>query len=66
MALHTEPVWVKELKAELARPYTPDEMTRLQEWDRTIRELNTGRTWPPGTFQRLLDLAEAEDEARAI
>ncbi len=65
MALRTEPAWVKELKAELARPYTPDELARLQEWDRTIRELNAGRTWPPGMFQRLLDLAEDEDEARA-
>lgn len=66
MALHTEPAWVKEHKAKLARPYTPDEMTRLQAWDRAICELDTGRTWPPGTFQRLLDLAEAEDEGRAI
>ncbi len=66
MALHTEPAWVKELKAELTRPYTPEETSHLQEWDRMIRELNTGRSWPPGTFERLLDLAEAEDEGRAI
>ena len=66
MALHTEPAWVRELKAELARPYTTEEVARLQEWDRTIRELNIGRTWPPGTFERLLDLAEAEDEGRAV
>ncbi len=32
MALHTEPAWVRELKAELARPYTTEEIARLQEW----------------------------------
>jgi len=26
-----------------------------------IEKLNAGKSWPPGTFQRLLDLADEED-----
>ncbi len=61
MARETRPAWVVELKRTLARPYTPEELARLREWDARIERLNAGRSWPPGTFQRLLDLVRAED-----
>ena len=64
MALETKPVWALDLKKTLSRPYTADEMARLQDWGERIKRINDDRVWPPGTFQRLLDLAHAEDAAR--
>jgi hypothetical protein len=58
----TRPAWVAELKRELARPYTPEELERARKAVQAIRRRNAEKPWPPGTFQRLLDLAQAEDE----
>jgi hypothetical protein len=61
--LVTRPAWVAELKRDLARPYTAQEMAQAQKAVHAIRRRNAEKPWPPGTFQRLLDLAHAEDEA---
>ena len=63
MALETKPAWVLELRRKLSEPYTPEEMARIRQSVRTIRRLNAGKRWPAGAFQRLLDMAHAEDEA---
>ncbi len=67
MALETKPAtrlaWLASLKQELARPYTPEQLTQARKAVRAIRRRNAENPWPPGTFQRLLDLAHAEDEA---
>ena len=59
----TKPAWVAQLKRELAQPYTPEELARARKAVQAIRRRNIEKPWPPGTFQRLLDLAHAEDEA---
>ncbi|MGH2369673.1 MAG: hypothetical protein ACRDI2_15925, partial [Chloroflexota bacterium] len=62
MALETKPAWVQELKKQLEQPYTEEEMQRIRESFEIVDRINAGKTWPPGTFQRLLDMAHAEDE----
>lgn len=62
MAIQTEPAWVLELKKKLAQPYTEDEKARIRRSLEAADRINAGKTWPPGTFQRLLDMARAEDE----
>ena len=52
--------WLAELKKELERPYTPAELARARKAVRAIRRQNAETPWPPGTVQRLLDLAEDE------
>lgn len=64
MALETQPAWSVALKDMLAQPPSPDELVRLRAWVQRVRALNAGQTWEPGTFQRLLDRARAEDAAR--
>ena len=62
MALDTKPAWVLELKKKLEQPYTPEELERMRRSFAAIDRLNAGKVWPKGTFQRLLDLAQAEDK----
>jgi hypothetical protein len=64
MATETKPAWVKEVREKLARPYTPEERARIRESFEVIDRLNAGKTWPPGAFQQLLDLADQEDADR--
>jgi hypothetical protein len=64
MALETKPAWVAELTKRLAEPYTADELARLREWTDRVKRINGNQVWPPGTFERLLTLAQAEDSAR--
>lgn len=67
MAVDTKPAtrsaWVAELKKDLAQPYTKQELAQARKAVRAIRRRNAEKPWPSGTFQRLLDLAHAEDEA---
>ena len=63
MALETKPTWARELKERLSRPYTDEELRRIRQSFAAIDRLNAGQSWPPGTYQRLLDLADAEDAA---
>ncbi len=62
-AVHTKPAWVREVKARLARPRRPEEQARIEWSIREIERLHAGTTWPPGTVERLLELAHQEDEA---
>ena len=62
MALHTEPAWVKQHKTKSELPLTDKELELRRAWDQRVRELHAGGPLPPGTFQRLLDLADAEDD----
>jgi hypothetical protein len=64
MALESKPAWVVQLKERLSRPYSAEERERLRDWTQRIERFNAGRAWPPGTFQRLLDLARVEDAQR--
>lgn len=67
MAIETEPVWVDELRAALAQDYTPEERVRLRAWASRLEHLNRGGgTWRPGTFQRLLEQAGAEDAGLGV
>jgi hypothetical protein len=64
VALETKPAWAVELETTLAQPYSHDELERLHAWARRIEQVNAGKVWPAGAFQRLLDLARAEDSQR--
>lgn len=61
MALETKPAWMLELKKQLEQPYTPEELERIRLSFETVDRLNAGKTWPPGTYERLLEMARAED-----
>jgi hypothetical protein len=61
MALEAKPAWALKLKESLSQPYTADELARLQAWAKRLKRLNDGKSWPPGTFLRLMDLARTED-----
>jgi hypothetical protein len=60
---HSEihPTWETELKTTLSQPYTPDELERIKESISLVERLNQSESRAPGTFERLLDLARAED-----
>jgi hypothetical protein len=63
VALETKPAWAAELKRKLSQPYTVEEQAQVQSVVRAIRQHRAEKPWAPGTFQRLLDLTNAEDEA---
>ena len=62
VALGTRPGWVADLKRALAKPYTADELRRMRDAISRIDTMNSGRHWPDGTLQQLLDRARQEDE----
>ena len=63
MITETKPAWVEELRKKLAQPPTPAELERRREAVEEIDRLNRERPLPPGTFERLFDLADEEDRA---
>ncbi len=66
MTTETKPAWVAELRRKLVFPLTPEELVARRRAAAEIERLAREEPLPPGTYERLLDLAYEEDVARGV
>lgn len=62
MATTPRSSWAADLASLLDQPRSTEEVGRVRRWAAGVRRLRAEEPAPPGTFQRLLALARAEDE----